>query len=204
MKINSNPDYTFHRLHRTRGPKGGVAILAKKGINHNLLPHFGTKLVEALGIKIYSNSSKILFITADLPGGASRLEIDSHYRNDLKILLNRNESFFIFGDLNSKHRLWNWSQANQAGKIIFEELNQNDFLIFHRTTPTYNPLTDRKSPSTLDLVLTNGRHNISQPVCVQEFMSDHNAVIFEVHSNQILETPISSIHATVEQTGLYS
>jgi hypothetical protein len=193
-KINSNCDYTLHRLDRTTGPRGGVGIFIKKTIHHNVLPHFGTKLIEALGIEIQTTTSKISLITAYLPGGASNQQIVSHYLNDLHLLQNRHESYFICGDFNSRHRLWNCARANNAGTILYNELVQSDFLIFHPPTPTYCPLSDRKTYSTIDLVITNGRHNISQPICVDAFASDHMPVAFEIQTDSVNTEPPGSIY----------
>jgi endonuclease/exonuclease/phosphatase (EEP) superfamily protein YafD len=179
-KINFNADYTFHRLDRMTGAKGGLAILVRRGIKHSLLPNFGTKLIEAFGIEVQTVTSKITLITAYVPGGASRQQIDGHYLNDLRLLHNRPESYFICGDFNSKHRLWNCLRANKAGSLLFEELGRSDFLILHPPSPTYCPLSTAKSHTTLDLVFTNGRHEVSQPVCEQAFMSDHLPVTFEI------------------------
>jgi Endonuclease-reverse transcriptase len=182
-KINSNSEYSFHRLDRTTGAKGGIAILVRKGIRHPLLPTFKTKLIEALGIELHTETSNITLISAYLPGGASRQQISNHYLNDLRLLLNRPENYFICGDLNSKHRLLNCSRANNAGILLFDELSRSDFLIFHPPSPTYCPLSTRKSHTTLDLVITNGRHDMTQPVCEQAFMSDHLPVIFEIKTS---------------------
>jgi hypothetical protein len=191
-KINSNPDYVFHRLDRD-GFKGDIAILVKRGIRHSLLPHFGTGLVEALGIEVHTASTKISLISAYLPGGATRGQIESHYLNDLRILHRRRGSYFICGDFNSKHRLWNCVRANRAGSILFQELNQSDFLIQHPPTPTYVPLSSHKTPSTLDLVITNGFHEITQPVTDQAFMSDHLPVTFAIQTSTVLTDPPGSV-----------
>jgi hypothetical protein len=51
---------------------------------------------------------------------------DSFYRLAL--------SYALCSDLNSRHRSWNCSRANQAGSILFAEMNTDNFTIYHPTT----------------------------------------------------------------------
>jgi hypothetical protein len=54
-------------------------------------------------------------------------------------------------------------------------------------------MSDRKTHSTIDLVLTNGLHDISQPVTVDQFGSDHLPVIFDVYSGSLSLNPRTKI-----------
>ena len=80
LALNSNPNYFFYRLDRTDRPKGGVAIIIKNSIKHQLLPHPQTKLFECIGLEIFTeNGPTIQIYSAYLPGGSGHASINSHY-----------------------------------------------------------------------------------------------------------------------------
>ena len=56
-KIDSHPDYVIHRLDRVDRPKGGVAIIVKRNLKHQLQPSYNTKLIECIGIKVFINDT---------------------------------------------------------------------------------------------------------------------------------------------------
>jgi endonuclease/exonuclease/phosphatase family metal-dependent hydrolase len=87
---------------------------------------------------------------------------------------------FICGDLNSRHRAWNCSLANQARKILFTNMSTGNFTVYQPSTPSWIPLNSRKQPSTIDLVLSNGLHTVSGISTRTAIFSDHLPVIFEV------------------------
>lgn len=74
-------------------------------------------------------------------------------------ITHRRCSYFAFGDYNSKNRFWNCSRANTSGNILYQELNNNNFIILHPPDPTHYPENPVIAPSTIDLILTNGLHN---------------------------------------------
>lgn len=162
--IPSHPDYYFYRADRlvnaNNRASGGVAIIIKRSIQHQLLPSLNLKLLEAIGVEIsLSSGSKIQIWSIYLPGGSSNTSIQQYYHNDLLALIRRPCSYFINGDLNSKHRLWNCSRANTAGNILYNLCNQHNFLIVHPSTPTHFPFNENCLPSTIDLLLTNALHD---------------------------------------------
>jgi hypothetical protein len=107
---------------------------------------------------------------------------NQHYVRDLEILARRNCSYFVCGDLNSKHKFWNCQRANRAGTLLYEEYTSGNFLIAHPPCPTFYPANTNQLPSTIDLVLTIGKFFISEPVSIP-MNSDHNSVLFEIKLN---------------------
>lgn len=179
--VPSNPSYILHRLDRdAQRRSGGVAIFVHKSIPHKLLPIANTKLLETISVEVsVQNGSKIRFVSMYLPGGASNTDIRRHLKDDIKILTNCRHSYFLMGDLNAKHRVWNCNRANAAGSILENEHQRQNFMIFFPPTPTHIPSDPQKTPSTIDLLLTNGIHNISQ-LSTSTSSSDHEYVHFNI------------------------
>lgn len=178
----SVPNYTIHRLDRLIGPKGGVLVLVKSNIEHKLLPSFNLKVIEAIGIQINVNSSPVSLIGAYHPGGNNNTY---DFKNDIHKLTSIRNSYFICGDLNSRHRMWNCASSNQAGKILFDEMQLGQFSIFHSNTPTHFPVNSNSNPSTIDIILTNNKHNISDPQTSIDLTSDHLPVHFNINCSCI-------------------
>lgn len=180
----SHPDYKIYRLDREVAQNvrqsGGVAILVHRKIRHQLLPTLNLNLIEAIGVKvILNNGSQIEVWSAYLPGGATRQLIQQHYKNDLRTFTNRRCSYFINGDFNSKHSLWNCIRANLAGKILHEEFSSRSFIILHPSTPTHFPANNNCMPSTIDLTLTNGLHDTTD-FETHTSSSNHEIVTFSI------------------------
>lgn len=183
IKLHSNPKFSIIRLDRLSNSKGGIAILVKKHIKYDAMQHIKTNILECLGIRIcLENGRKIEIIAAYLPGGTTTAQINQYYVRDLEILARRNCSYFVCGDLNSKHRFWNCQRANRAGTLLYQEYTCGNFLIAHPPCPTFYPANINQSPSTIDLVLTNGKLCITEPVSIP-MNSDHNSVSFEIKLN---------------------
>lgn len=178
--ITQHPDYIVHRFDRsieTRG--GGVMIIVKKTIQHVMLPSLNTKILETLGIQIKCRNSVLDVYSVYLPGGASTNDINRFYLNDIRKITNNRNCFFAPGDYNSKHRHWGCTRSNVAGRILYNEFCNNNFLILHPFEPTHVPADPRKSPSMIDIVLTNGLYAASE---LENFKlnSDHDPVYFEI------------------------
>ena len=181
IQLHTHPNYRIERLDRNDRPRGGVAIIIKNSINYELLPHINTTIFESTGIEIKtSNNTKIKIISTYLPGGTSNQLINQHFANDISKLTQWNNSYFVFGDFNAKHRLWNCSRANRAGTILYNELCNHNFIISNPPTPTHVPSDINKVASTIDIIITNGLHDHDIPFC-EPLSSDHNAVITQIN-----------------------
>ncbi len=193
INVNAHPDYVWYRMDRVKSKKGGVAIVVNRKLTHEPLPVTDFQLLEVIGIKIFTANSYISFFSVYLPGSTSYQDLGDFYTNDLRKICNTHGSFFICGNLNSRHRLWNCISSNRAGRILYNELNYTNFLIHHPPTHTYCPISDKKTHSTIDLILTNGFHDISQPLTVDEFTSDHLPVVFNVYVGALNTNSLTTI-----------
>lgn len=178
----SHSDYKIYRLDRTGRRKGGVAVIVKSGILHTLLPSFHLKVLEAIGISIVTSTGPITLVSVYNPG-ANR--DDRSFIDDIKTLTKIRNSYFICGDLNARHRLWNCSRANTAGNSLFDELQTGSFIIQHPPSSTYIPSDPNRRCSTLDIVLTNGQHTMTIPQISTDLSSDHLPVQFEIDSSNV-------------------
>ena len=182
-KTDSHPDYVLHRLDRIDRPKGGVAIIIKRNVKHELQPSYDTNLLECIGVKVLINDTVSCHVLSIyLPGGTKGREIDQHLREDIDKITNIRGNYYICGDFNAKHREWNCNIANKAGKILQDM--SGDFIINFPDTPTYYPEDRNKSESTIDLMLSNSNLDTTELLCTEP-ISDHCAVYFQIKATNI-------------------
>ena len=67
------------------------------------------------------------------------------------------------------------------------------FSIHWPKSPTFYSSDPKKSPSTLDIILTNISHNISDPKTVTQLSSDHLPVVFKILRTKPIVIPNKSI-----------
>lgn len=190
-----HPDYTCHRLDRLDRSGGGIAIIVRKTIQHKLLPSIKTKIIESLGIEIATNATPIKLLSVYFPGTDLSRSALTQFKNDISLLTRLSGSFFICGDLNAKHRLWNCVRRNAVGKILYDTTETSNFVIQHPSSPTHFPSQRRCQPSTIDLTLTNRLHDMTQPETIHDYPpSDHAAVIFNIVNIQSHSRPTYNIY----------
>lgn len=186
--LPTNHNFSLYRLDRdntpNNRPSGGVALMIRRSLKHKLLPSLNLTLIEAIGVEILlDNQSRIEIWSAYLPGGTNVSNIRQNYRNDISKLTNRRCSYFINGDFNSRHRLWNCARANVAGDILFREHSIRHFFILHPSAPTRFPSNPNNLPSTIDLTLTNGLHDTTD-LDTHSTDSDHVIITYSIHLNE--------------------
>lgn len=176
-------DYTTYRADRCNGQHGGVALSIRNTIKHSLIPNINTLIIEAVGIKIINSKNEEIYIISCYFPGSSNAHTLNQFKNDIATLTSlTKKSYFLIGDFNAKHRLWNNVRANQAGKILHSEMSRKQFVIHHSPTPTYHPPQTRAThPSTIDVCITNNIHTISQIESQIALSSDHNPIIFSIY-----------------------
>uniref|UniRef100_A0A2M4CV42 Putative reverse transcriptase n=1 Tax=Anopheles darlingi TaxID=43151 RepID=A0A2M4CV42_ANODA len=184
------PGYILHRKDRTDGCQGGVGILVRREIKHTILHDLKLATIEAIGISVTTKQGNIIITAAYHPGGNRDLK---KFKSDMEKLTNRNQSYFICGDLNARHRMWNCKTANGAGKTLFELSQRGTFAIYHPQTPTHFPTCSKFSPSTIDLIITNGHHEISSPITIAELSSDHEPVTFNINHSTATKKPTTKL-----------
>lgn len=187
-RLYIHPKYKLYRLDRTtdRQRGGGVAIVVDKDIDHTLLPFINTRILESIGIEIsLANSSKIQIFSVYLPGGEDSRSINRYFISDLRKITSRHNNYFVCGDFNARHRMWNCSSNNTTGKLLFNEYMNGiyDLSILNPDTPTHFPDDPNRNPSCIDLALTNGHFQTTDLTCYS-FESDHCAVVFEIFESR--------------------
>lgn len=182
-KVDSHPEYIIHRLDRVDGSKGGVAIIIKRNLKHELQPSYGTTLLECIGVKVFINDTASCHVlSVYVPGGTKAKEIKQHLRSDITKITSIRGNYYICGDFNARHREWNCISANTAGTILQDMSGQ--FMIYYPDSPTHYPSDSNKSPSTIDLMLSNSNLETTELACTEP-MSDHCAVYFQIKVSKI-------------------
>lgn len=174
------PSYKLYRVDRQAGGGGGVAIAVNRSLKHTQLSSLTTKAIESVAVSVETPAGPITFVSVYFPGTDLSPSNMAAFKSDIKALTSMRNSYFACGDLNSKHRLWNNVRGNQAGNIIFDELNYRPFMVFNSPTPTCFPSQTGRKPSNIDIVLSNHFHGNTQVIPNHDLMSDHCAVEFTV------------------------
>lgn len=170
-----------------RNNGGGVAIAIRNDIPHKQLSGLPLDIIESIGIEV----SGIHIYSVYFPGSRLSPQKLQLFKQDIVKLSSIRNKFLLGGDLNSKHRLWNCVKGNTAGKILFQEMQKRNFMIHFTDTPTYYPpQANRTTPSTIDVLLSNGLIVIKDLKTINELTSDHLPVFFQVElSNELRPTP---------------
>lgn len=120
----SIPNYEIYRMDRQDGEHGGVAIIIKENIKHEILPSLNTTAIENISIKITTQNLYFTITAAYFPGTNLSAQNLNNFKKDLQTLTSVNHSFFVCGDFNAKHTLWNNFRCNRAGKILYTEITK--------------------------------------------------------------------------------
>ena len=188
----SHPDYIIYRLDRANSSYGGVAIIVNKRIKHTLLPVLPTKLIETIGISVQVNNTSINILSVYFRGFSKTNNSkanQSQFKIDIRLLTSFQNSYFICGDLNSRHRTWNCNRANSAGNLLYECKQRFGFSIEYPNQHTHIPSSTRKSSFTIDLIITNCLHSFTQPYIDDNLASDHISVRFEIYHDVTTANP---------------
>lgn len=172
----SCPDYITYRLDRLNHHKGGgVALMIKRGIKHDLLPCPDTQIIEALSIQLYIQNHSLEISSIYFPPSKSN-EDHVQFAKDLQILT-KGPNFLIGGDFNARHTSWNCIRNNTAGHILYKIIQNDDLMVHYPDTPTHFPHSGA-NPSTIDLMITKGVSGIDLIGTDDSFSSDHVPILF--------------------------
>lgn len=184
----SFPRYRFYRVDRKSGDHGGVAIAVNASLKHRHVPSPPTKVIETVAISVDTPSGEIMFISAYFPGSKVTSQILEDYRNDIRILTSIKVPYYVCGDLNSKHRMWNNVRGNAAGFILYQEMSRRPFNVLHSASPTFFPSQRGRSPSNIDIVISNDLLAAEPIHTSKNLVSDHLAIEFSIN----VETNLSN------------
>lgn len=116
-------NFFCYRNDRQNSRGGGVAILIKKNIAHQLLPAPNTSLIESIGIKIFCENDSINIYSCYFPGGNTSCLRKQLFSSDLRKLTSSNNKFILGGDFNCRHSYWGCYRRNTWGNLLYEKLN---------------------------------------------------------------------------------
>lgn len=176
-KFNINGFKIYRRDRLSHG--GGVLIAIRESIKHMLLPVEQTVDTEALSISIVINGRTTIMTAAYTP------YYTSNFKNDLQLLTNRRNDFFVFGDFNALHSTWNCQVDNSAGKVLFDQQNRSGFYIYHTPNPTrFSQTLLPAPPSTIDLLLSNSSLTFSNlETHPNSLSSDHVPITCHIYGS---------------------
>ena len=88
-------NFFCYRLDRQHGGGGGVAILIKKSINHELLNPQNTKVIKNIGVRVKSSNEFLDIYSCYYPGGSSRRDTTrkQNFISDLRKLTGTNNNY---------------------------------------------------------------------------------------------------------------
>lgn len=162
--------FTTYRNDRLPQPHGGVAIAIRNGLSHKMLQPIVTNFVENLAIEITINNTPTNVIVAYSP------KHSQHFLNDIELLTSSSKQYLLFGDFNAKHSSWNCLANNKAGNELFTLQQSSSFLIHHTSEHTHFPHSGR-TPSTIDILLSNVNFAFDYSTHPDQMMSDHTPTI---------------------------
>lgn len=175
-------NYRIYRNDRqTHG--GGVAIIIRKDIKHNLLCLHETKAIECVSVSVNINQRYIIISSAYSP------HYTSHFARDIALIANSNKETIIFGDLNAKHTTWRCNSNNSAGSALQTFLESSEYVLHAPDAPTHYPHSGA-TPSTIDLLLTNTSCIVANVYSMNTLLSDHCPVIckLKVTTEKVIES----------------
>lgn len=146
-KIKFNGYTTYRKDRLLVRPSGGVAIIIKLKIKHQLTYLPATQTLESIAISITINQS-ITTIISSYQSPSFQM-----YINDFEKILNSYQTIILVGDLNFKHTTWNCKSTNANGRKLYKYLASNPAILSAPDTPTYYPYDQSRSPDILDVII---------------------------------------------------
>ena len=138
------PNFLIYRNDRLNQTGGGVAIIIKNSINHNILPILQLQTIENISIMV-PTANFLLKISCCYAANSNHL----NFRSDISRLANSNLPYILGGDFNSRHPFWNCSRSNKGGRTLYNLLNSHSNCVIHfPDSPTYHQ--SNRNSSTLD------------------------------------------------------
>ncbi|GFS82040.1 RNA-directed DNA polymerase from mobile element jockey [Trichonephila clavipes] len=175
------PNYTCHRSDCTTHRGGGTALFVKNSIRHHAILNVSNTFENSSVIIQIGNNSKITVACIYRPphGSIKTTELDA--------ILNYNNKAFLFGDFNAKHPRWNTGRANTNGNILCNWAVGSALDILAPDTYHTNAVLDKG-------FVVNLSH--TEVFTINELSSDHNPVIFDFITNNVLPLILRTLKST--------
>lgn len=183
-----HPEYACYRKDREHSRGGGVAIVVRKGVSHEVLPEIGTELIENLGVNVkLHNNMNINIYSCYFPGGSAGPSgiKKAQFRSDLKKLSRIRGKYILGGDFNCRNQAWGCLRANCWGNILHDLISTNHFSIVYPPEPTLIPVSSSANPSVLDYFITNVPEKLSAALTLDRLNSDHLPVFTTFNSGYL-------------------
>lgn len=169
-------NYDCHHTNKDNRRHTGTAIAVRNNITYKLLDNFES---DMLGITVETRQGKVTIATLYSPPKAPHIN-----PIDFNRLFNRPEPVYFLGDLNARHRLFQYSSNdNPVGNNIATFLNLGKC---QHVGPDFPTLIRHNSNTRPDIVLTNNHvfHNLHlRPGPITT--SDHIPIIATISSEPI-------------------
>lgn len=167
------PGYKIYRVDRNRHG-GGVAIVIKCTIQHNLLDLQNTSCFESIGISLQSCVGVLHILSVYKP---PQMKLNSHDLNTLT----RYRDVYVFGDFNARNIIWNCSNTTAPGKLLHNYCLQKNIRIIAPDEPTFYSSNPRYKPSTIDLLLAKNSKYYESTQVLPIMNSNHNPVVTKLN-----------------------
>ncbi|GFX41714.1 RNA-directed DNA polymerase from mobile element jockey [Trichonephila clavipes] len=118
---------------------------------------------------------------------------DSINTTELDAILNHSNKAFLFGDFNARHPSWNPGRANTNGNILCNWAVGSALDILAPDTPTHFNI--RHSNAILDIGFAVNLFH-TEVFTFNTLSSDHNPVIFDFVTNNVLPTILRTLKTT--------
>lgn len=189
-KLRNHSKFIVLRLDRDDGRNGGgVMTVIRRGLAYKHLVIPPTQVIESLSVEIKLSGRSVQLINCYYPGGSSI----NQFRHDLALLTNTFTSYLLIGDFNARHTLWGCSRSNAAGNSLYEYMQLHDIQILFSPSVTHVPADPNKTPSTIDIGVTDGNILFSDFSTDEDFnISDHYPVHFTIGEDADTYNPIST------------
>ncbi|KAL4132492.1 hypothetical protein QTP88_009631 [Uroleucon formosanum] len=182
-KIKFNGYTTYRKDRIAIRPSGGVAIIIKSKIKHQLTYLPATQTLEAVAISITINQSITTIISAYQSPSFQM------YINDFEKILNSYQKNILVGDLNCKHTTWYCKSTNANGRKLYKYLASNPAILSAPDTPTYYPYDQSRSPDILDVIILKSIRFSMHQKPLFELNSDHLPVEITLDASLSFSTP---------------
>lgn len=187
--VRKDGRYDVYRLDRDDGRTGGgVMMIVRRGVRHELLPVPTTEVLETFAVEIITENDKFMLAVVYNPNPAGS---SAALRRDITKLMTSSPFYVICGDMNARHSFWGCTRANQAGQVIYDLMMNYDLQVHAPPGPTYIPEDANRQPSTIDILLASGGLNITEIETDDDLnVSDHLPVLFTI--GEMVDQPENS------------
>lgn len=178
---------------------GGAAVIIKSTIKYEVGESFSEPYLQATGVTITCNHSKIDIYSVYFP---PRFSVKCEQFN--KFFKSIGNSFIVGGDFNAKHTWWGSRLINPKGRELYKCISSNHYNVLSTGSPTYWPSDSNKIPDLLDFVVFNGVPPTSLQITDSyDLSSDHSPIIITFFTSQFIKSKISMLFSRRTDIGLF-